>query len=407
MALPDRDRGLEPGVGGLWLGVLIYRWASYSWMAILAAVTRDDLRHATPALILVAVLGVWNAWFTLAHAWERRPARFLDLAISAALLPLSGWVMAEGTAGGESPFFATAYPAASALTVGIGEGVVGGLSAGVVLSIALALSRPVNGIALTTLTTGEWASLVNGFVYYVSAGGAAGAVSRALSRSAREREAAMEEATRERERAARLAERETLGRDIHDSVLQSLALIGKRGKELVGSDSPPPRAEVEELVELAGRQERALRALLSEPPETPPSGYVSLRTALQAAAYATDGVPVSVSMSGHIWMPAEDVERLAAAARQALDNAAIHAKASRVTIFAEKVDGLVEVSIRDDGVGFVYDEEQMASEGKMGLLRSMKGRIEEMGGTMAIHTSPGAGTEVEFRVMAGGDAASG
>ena len=407
MARPDAAPELEPEMRGLWVGVLVYRWASYAWMTVLAITTRDDLRRPVPALAAAAVVGVWNVWFTVTRAWGRRSARFVDLGISVFLLPFSGWVMAEGTASGGAPFFATSYPAASALTMGIGEGLAGGLAGGIALSIALALSRPANGTPLSDLTADQWALLVNGVVYHVSAGGAAGVVSKVIRRSARDRETAVEEAARERERAARLAERETLGREIHDSVLQSLAMIGKRGRELTGAGTPAPPHEVEELVELAARQERALRALLSEPADTPPAGFASLRTALQAAAYAAESIPVTVNMAGHVWLPAAEVEELAAAVRQALDNSAMHAAASRVIVFAETGDGSVVVSVRDDGVGFDYDEARLAREGKIGMLRSMKGRVEDLGGTMTVRTAPGTGTEVEFRVPEAQDGTDG
>jgi signal transduction histidine kinase len=61
----------------------------------------------------------------------------------------------------------------------------------------------------------------------------------------------------------------------------------------------------------------------------------------------------------------------------------------------------VVLSIRDDGRGFEYDEDGMRAAGKVGMLHSMKGRVEEMGGRMRVESTPGAGTEVEFRVPAG------
>ena len=60
--------------------------------------------------------------------------------------------------------------------------------------------------------------------------------------------------------------------------------------------------------------------------------------------------------------------------------------------------GEVVVSIRDDGVGFDYDEETLRREGRLGVLRSMKGRIEELGGSMSVHSAPGRGTEIEFHL---------
>jgi signal transduction histidine kinase len=247
---------------------------------------------------------------------------------------------------------------------------------------------------------------VNGAFYYLSAGGATGVVRRVLVRSAAERARAIEEATRQRERAARLAEREALGREIHDSVLQALALIGKRGKELAARASVPG-ADVGELVELAGREERGLRALLSEPPAEPPIGMVSVRTTLEAAAFGVRGVPVTVSTVGPAWLPADEMECVAAAVRQALENVVQHARASRATVYAETMDGELLISVRDDGVGFEFDEPRFAREGKLGVLKSMKGRIEDLGGTMHVHSSSGRGTEIEFRLGLRGERTDG
>lgn len=296
----------------------------------------------------------------------------------------------------ETLFFATSFPATAALTYGAGSGVAGGLSAGAVLSLGLVASRATNGLPPGELTGDDWGSLFNGVFYYLSAGGAAGVVRRVLVSSAAEMSLAVEEAARQREKAARLAEREALGREIHDSVLQALALVRKRGKELTG---PSVSAEkIHELVELAGRQERALRVLLSEPHAEPPEGMVSLRTTLEAAAFGVRGVPVSVTTIGTAWLSSAEVKELQSAVRQALQNVAEHANATRATVYGETLHGELVISIRDDGGGFDYNESRLSREGKLGMLKSMKGRIEELGGSMRVHSAPGRGTEVEFRV---------
>ncbi|MGH2649641.1 MAG: sensor histidine kinase [Actinomycetota bacterium] len=388
---------VEPGLRGLWFGILAYRWATFAWMAVLAAAAREDIRSPGLALAALVVVGSWNLWFTLTRGWERSLNRWIDLGLAIALLPISGIVMREGTTASGAPFFATSYPASAALTVGAGSGLTTGLAAGAALSVGLALSRTFNGLSLGELSGGERAALLNGAFYYVSAGGAAGIVRRVLTRSAAERSRAIEEAARQRERAARLAEREALGREIHDSVLQALAMVGKKGKELT-SRSLVPAEEVRGLVALAAGQEQALRALLTEAPDQPAAGTVSLRTALQAAVFGVDGVPVTITTAGPVWLPAGDVEELSGAVHQALENVAQHARATTVTIFAEEVDGELVISIRDDGVGFDYDEERLTREGKLGLLKSMKGRIEALGGEMRVHSAPRRGAEVEFRL---------
>lgn len=387
---------VQPGMGGLWLGLLAYRWAAFGWMAILAIQSRDDLRLPALAFVALAVTGAWSLWFSLTRGWEHAVLRWVDLALAFALLPISGMVMEPGATAGAAPFFATSYPASAALVVGVGGGVVAGLGAGAVLSVGLALSRPLNALPLTELSSSEWAALVNGAFYYLAAGGAAGVVSRVLRRSAAERSRALEEAVRERERAARLAEREALGRQIHDSVLQALVLVDKKGRELTGP--AVPIEQVRELVDLASRQEQELRALLSESPEEPEPGMVPLRTALQAAAFGVEGVPVTVATAGTVWLPAAEVEELTGAVRQALENVAQHARASRATVFAEELEDEIVISVRDDGVGFEYDEERLASEGKLGLAKSMRGRVENLGGRMRVQSELGRGTEVEFHL---------
>jgi signal transduction histidine kinase len=392
---------VEPGMRGLWLGILAYRWASFAWMVIAAFGNRSHLRLPGLALGAVLVVLAWNVWFSLTAGWERELDRWVDLALAFALLPLSGIVMEEGAIeGGKVLFFATSYPATAALTMGAGGGVALGLASGGILTVGLVLSRIANG---AELDKGEvLGDLVNGAFYFVAAGGAAGVVRRVLLRSAAERDRALEEAAKERERAARMAEREALGREIHDSVLQALALVGKRGKELAAQPSVPA-ADLRELVDLAGGQEQRLRALLSEPPVEPPPGTVALRTVLEAAAFGVRGVPVTVTAVGPAWLPAHEMQAVAGAVRQALENVAEHADATRAIVYAEALDDELVVSIRDDGVGFEFDEEALARQGKLGMLKSMRGRIEDLGGTMRVHSAPGRGTEVEFRLSARGD----
>ncbi len=393
----------EPGRKGLWLGILAYRWAAYVWMTVLAIVSKDEFRLPWLAWAAIVVTGVWTAWLTATRAWERAAVRWVDLGLAVSLILVSSFVMQPGAAGRDAPFFATSYPVSAAMTVGAASGVAAGLWSGLALSVALALGRPLNGLPFAALSKEQWADIGNGAVYYLSAAGAVGLVRRVLTRSGTELRRAVEDAARERERAARLAERESLGRQIHDSVLQVLAMITKRGAEL-SARPVVPAEEVQSLVDLAGQQERALRALIQGAPEEPPDGTVSLRTVLEAAAFGVQSIPVSITTVDPIWLPAKAVEEVSAAIHQALENVADHAQASRASLFAEVDDGEIVISVRDDGVGFVYDEGRLRREGKLGVLNSMKGRIEDLGGSLRVDTAPGRGTEVEFRLPVGGEA---
>src|SRR6266511_6446344 len=280
---------------------------------------------------------------------------------------------------------------------GAAYGIRGALEITVLLGTALVFSRPINRISLTQKT--QVLSLLNGVVNFLLAGGAAGVVSRHLDRSQVQLRSVIDQAIRERERAARLAERESLGRAIHDSVLQTLALVHKRGVEL-GRAASVPGTDVLKLADMAGDQERALRALILREPEEPPIGTASLRDALEEAGRVISAVSVTVSAVGPIWLPRREIEEIGAAVRQALENVVEHDEAHRADVFAEIDNAWVIVSVRDDGQGFVYNEQRLQAEGKAGMLKSMKGRIEELGGRMRVLSAPGVGTEVEFRIPA-------
>jgi signal transduction histidine kinase len=386
----------ERGRAGLRLGVLAYRWAAFAWMLVLA-LTSHHFRYPTVAWTAIAVAGAWTLWLSVTWNRQSTAVRWIDLALSIALILLSGYVVRTGEVVGDHPFFAASYPVSGVMAFGEATGPVGGLLAGLALSISLALSRPLNGVAFPDLTASQIQAMVNGFVYYLSAGGAVGLVSMILKRSAAETQEATAQAIKERERAARLSEREALARQIHDSVLQALAMVGKRARELEACESVPGR-ELGDLAAMAGDQERALRMLVQREPLEPPSGKASLRDALEGVGSGADRAAPSVTCIGPIWLPAAAVDELSAAVGQALENVALHAHASKASVFADEDGGEVVVWVRDDGCGFVYEEERLRREGKMGILKSMKGRIEDLGGAMRITTAPGAGTEVEFRV---------
>ncbi|MGH2807071.1 MAG: sensor histidine kinase [Actinomycetota bacterium] len=396
VSTPDPDRYTRT----LARGILVFRWVWLAWMSGLAASSADDLRLPALAWASIGAAGAWTAWLTATrHKWTQS-ALWFDLALCAWLVLASGLVVNEGEVISGRPFFATGYPLSAPLFWGAARGPLGGVSAALVLGVCHALSRPLNGVPFASLEGKDVQNMVGAALNYVVAGVAVGIVSRVLARSGRAVAEATEKLVEERERAARLAEREKLARQIHDSVLQSLAFVHKRAREL-SSQPAIPSADVAELSDIAGRQEEELRSLILRDPEEAPQGTASLRHLLEASAREVDGLNVGVTAVGPIWMPRGAAEELAAAVRQALENAARHSQATRVTLFAEAEQDEVTVTIRDDGVGFEYDEDRLARDGKAGILRSMKGRTEELGGRMTIDTRPGKGTEVEFKVPQG------
>jgi signal transduction histidine kinase len=378
------------------LGILALRWVTLALMTLMAVIT-GDLERPLLAGAAIAITTAWTVWLTVARPRGTAPVLATDLIVAVALTLVSGAVVAQGQVVGSHPFFASAYPVAAAVFWGATAGFRAGVASGAVLGVSLVATQLVNGIDVLGETTPQLLSVASGALNFVLAGGAVGLVAQLLDRSAAELRRAAEETMLAREHAARLSERESLARQIHDSVLQALAMVHKRGRELAGGGAVPAE-EVAKLVEMAASQERTLRALILRGSGEAPSGRASLRAALEALAQVGSPVPLAVSATGPIWLPVRHVEELTAAVRQALDNVVEHADASRVVLFAEEDDGTVVIAVRDDGVGFTYDQARLAADGKMGIVNSIKGRVEQLGGSMRVESAPGAGTEIELRV---------
>lgn len=392
----DRARGV------LSVGLMLFRWAALAWMIALALTVPGGFARPGLAWAGIAAAGAWTVWMTIPGQQRSSPSLWIELALALGIIVLGGLVAPDGAVVTGRPFYATAWPVAVVAAWGVSRGVAGGVGSALAVGAALVVSRVVNGMALDDLTAQQVQSLANGTMTYVLAGGAVGLVASLLERSAAQFQTLTEETMRARERAARAAERESMARAIHDSVLQSLALVHKRGRELAATGAVSGE-QVALLAEMAGAQEAELRALILREPDEPPTGQASLRVLLEEVARSVIGVPVSVSAVGPIWMGAHAGAELALAVRQSLDNVVEHAAATRATVFAEVEGDSVSVTVRDDGRGFDYDETELRTAGKAGMLYSMAGRVETLGGSMNVVSAPGTGCEIEFHVPLGND----
>ncbi|MDQ3978411.1 MAG: PspC domain-containing protein [Actinomycetota bacterium] len=190
---------------------------------------------------------------------------------------------------------------------------------------------------------------------------------------------------RERRERIRSEERAEMAAHLHDSVLQTLALIQRSAED--------PRA----VVAMARRQERELRGWLYGNREKAADGAETLAGELGRVGEEVEelhGVPVEVVTVGDA--PVDEAGRvILAAAREAMVNAAKWSGAPTISVYAEVRDGEATVFVRDWGKGF--DLETVGPD-HHGIRESIVARMQRHGGTAHVRTSPGEGTEVQLRM---------
>lgn len=195
----------------------------------------------------------------------------------------------------------------------------------------------------------------------------------------------------ERQARARAEERADMAARVHDSVLQTLAMIQTR------ADQP------QQVVRLARAQERELRSWLFDgrPPGADTEVDATLARALarlQRDVEDAHGVPVEAVVVGDCPLTG-DLRALVAAGREAAVNAAKWSGAPVVSVFAEVEPAAVSLFVRDRGVGF---DPAAVGPTHRGLAESVHGRLRRHGGTAEVRSAPGAGTEVRLRMPTGG-----
>jgi signal transduction histidine kinase len=186
----------------------------------------------------------------------------------------------------------------------------------------------------------------------------------------------------ERLERIRSQERAEMAAHLHDSVLQTLALVQRR------ADDPA------EVAALARRQERELRAWLAGRTAAP-GGTPHLAAALDAAAAEVEtdhGIPIEVVAVGDAELDERGLA-LVAAAREAMVNAAKFAGGAPIDVYAEAEDGRLQVYVRDRGPGF--DLAAVPAD-RRGVRESIVARMARHGGSARVNAAPGAGTEVEL-----------
>ncbi|MEV5604859.1 DUF5931 domain-containing protein [Streptomyces sp. NPDC052299] len=381
----------------LWRALTAYRVLTMLYAVLLAAFARHDYERPWIAIAFLSLMAVWTlATLPKVSGAAACTRRFLGADLGIALIGIVVTPLADFQAQHvDGPTLPSIWTAGSVLAFAIKGGWRWAGFASSLVAVANLIERGEPSRDTLHNVMLVWvASIAIGYVVEV-----ARASERTLARALE-----IEAATRERER---------LARDIHDGVLQVLAMVQRRGAAIGG--------EAAELGRMAGEQEVALRTLVSSglvPPtrlsedasegavvrtvetdedEQDDGGETDLRALLAPHAgsrtsFAEPGAPVL--------LPSAAATELAAAVGAALDNVRVHAgEGAQAWILLEDWPDEVVVTVRDDGPGIPEGRlAQAEGEGRLGVALSIRGRLRDLGGTAELISVPGQGTEVELKV---------
>lgn len=368
-------RDLDP-VTPLWRAAQVFRLLSCLYALGFQLAINDDLRRPGLAWLLFAVLIGWSVLCAAGYlrGFARRPAWVIAEVVVVAALMLSTDLVASRQWELDNQSWPTTLWASNAtVSAALQFGSVGGMAAAAVVTAASALVK-----GYLSLNFGRNATAIVELALGLAIGMAA--------QTARRAHHELQRATR---LAAATEERERLSRHVHDGVIQVLALVARRGREIGGATA--------ELAQLAGEQERALRRLVSSAELSADTESTDLRALL--SRHEDD--QVSVSLPGTpVPLDRHTAAELDAAVGNALDNVRAHAGAeARAFVLCEDLGEVVTVSVRDDGVGIAPGRlEEAARQGHIGVSKSIVGRLAALGGAAVLHTEIGEGTEWELSI---------
>ncbi len=360
----------------LWGGVVVFRMITAVFAVVAIIVHHDGFARPDLGWAALAGIALWTVVTCLAYSVDRTRRIHVivaDLLVTLALMGASAVVLSPGQLTEitqRAPLLPTVWACGPVLAAAVHAGRVAGALFGVAVSV---LEIWLRGGFTTDLACDALLLIGSGFV---------------LGTAATAGRRATEQLRRAARAEAATAERERLARSVHDSVVQVLARVSARGEALGG--------EAGELARLAGEQEIALRALFSATP-SPATGEQDLARAI--AGLASPRVAISVPATA-VPLPVSDVAELVAIAREALANTARHAGPEAMSwVLVEDLGAEVVLTVRDNGPGVHTDRlTDAADSGRMGVSRSIRGRVADLGGTLTLDSGPGQGTAWEVRL---------
>jgi signal transduction histidine kinase len=343
-----------------------FRLVTAVWITVLGIIAvvawEADLGVVVATVALVWVWSATTLWALGTDRLESPVWLIADLLVAVLV------VVADDLYGATQGGFVGGYPMSSVLLWGYAYRIPGGLGSASVISAAI----------VTAGGSGLAANITNA-ILYLAVGGVAAWAFEVLRSSERRRVQAEAELESERAARIRVEERAEVAAHLHDSVLQTLALIQK------GSADPT------EVRNLARVQERELRNWLVGAAD--PEGTVI--GALEAACSEIErrsGVAVELVSVGDRRLT-DPLTALVGAAGESVMNAAKHANVEKVSVFADAGANPIEVFVRDRGVGF---DPSVVEGDRRGLSQSVVARMERHGGSVGITSAVGSGTEVRL-----------
>jgi signal transduction histidine kinase len=362
----------------LWRAAQVFRLLSCIYAAGFQIAINPDLRRPLLGWVLFAVLIGWSAACAFAYlrGFGRRPAWVVaEIVIVVALMWSNKVITFDHWASENQTWPTTLWASNPTISAAIQLGPVRGMLTGL---LVMATNFAVKDYF--DLNMGHNATIIIELAIGMAIGLAA--------QTARRAHADLQRAA---QLSAAVQERERLSREVHDGAIQVLALVAKRGHEIGGATA--------ELADLASEQERALRRWVTSTgiDEYGDRTTIDLRTLLRRRE--SDRVSLSVPGTA-VDLPRRVAAELDAAVGNALDNAAAHAgEGARVFVLLEDLGDSVTVSVRDDGVGIADGRlEEAVAQGRLGISKSIVGRLESLGGSAQLHSGPDVGTEWELCV---------
>lgn len=384
-AHPAEPDPAEAATAPLWRAVQAFRLVTLLYAVGQQIASVRYYENQWLSWFFIALMVIWSgiSALLLAQVHSPRTVRARPLVVLGDHVVVLGLIAATPLVAdyawyhGHQPLPTTMWSANAVISAAILRGPLAGVTSGLLIAAAIITMR------------GQWGE----DVWADATAPVLVSVGLALGLAANTARRAQEQLQRAVRLTAATEERERLARQVHDGVLQILSYITRRGTEIGGAAT--------ELAQRAAEQEIALRRLISEQGAHPDTGEttVDLRPLLTAHAaprvvVSAPGEPVRVGR----WTAQE----VTAAVAAALTNVDLHAGPdARAYVLLEDTGAELIVSVRDDGVGIAPGRlAEAESEGRMGISRSITGRIAALGGTAELLTAEavGEGTEWEFRI---------